>query len=107
MSGTLADPRVEARLSVLEEIARTTRDTLVRLEASQDKLRSELLSEMRLLRTDIRGEVTSVRGEINTVRGEIAGLRAEYRADFRWLLGIMLGIGGGLLGALAKGFHWF
>ena len=35
-----------------------------------------------------------------------AELRAEHRSDFRWLLGIMLGGFGALLGAMAHGFHW-
>jgi hypothetical protein len=40
-------------------------------------------------------------------------LAAEQRADFRWLLGIMLGgfvtvlgLLGALLGVMAHGFHW-
>lgn len=40
-------------------------------------------------------------------------LRVERRADFRWLLGIMLGgftmmpgLPGALLGVMAHGFHW-
>jgi hypothetical protein len=33
-------------------------------------------------------------------------LAADQRADFRWLLGIMLGGFGALLGVMAHGFHW-
>jgi hypothetical protein len=43
----------------------------------------------------------------------VAELRAELRADFRWLLGVMsagfatlLGAYGALLAAMAHGFHW-
>jgi len=31
---------------------------------------------------------------------------ADQRADFRWLLGIMLAGFAGLLGVTAHGFHW-
>lgn len=44
---------------------------------------------------------------------QLEALRAEQRAEFRWLLGIMLGgfsltIGGfgAMLGVMAHGFHW-
>jgi hypothetical protein len=30
----------------------------------------------------------------------------EQRSDFRWLLGMMLGTTGALLGVMAHGFHW-
>jgi hypothetical protein len=30
----------------------------------------------------------------------------DQRADFRWLLGIILGGFGALLGVMAHGFHW-
>jgi hypothetical protein len=30
----------------------------------------------------------------------------EQRADFRWLLGLMLAQTGALLGVMAHGFHW-
>ncbi len=40
-------------------------------------------------------------------------MAAEHRADFRWLLGIMLagfgtliGMMSGMLGVIAHGFHW-
>jgi hypothetical protein len=47
------------------------------------------------------------------LRAEFGGLRSDQRADFRTLLTLILGLGGmtltiglGLLGVLAKGFHW-
>jgi hypothetical protein len=30
----------------------------------------------------------------------------DQRSDFRWLLGMMLGTAGALLGVMAHGFHW-
>ncbi len=68
---------MELRVAVLEQLARTTSATLERLERRMDLM------------------------------------AADQRADFRWLLGIMLagfgtmiGLFGGLLGAMAHGFHW-
>ena len=65
------------RLAVLEEIARSTKTALDRIEKRLDALDS------------------------------------NYRSDFRWLVGIMLGGFGmlltsylGLLGVIAHGFHW-
>lgn len=31
----------------------------------------------------------------------------DIRTDLRWMLGIMLGFSGILMGLMAKGFHWF
>jgi len=31
----------------------------------------------------------------------------ELKSDLRWLLGVMIGFGGIILGLMAKGFHWF
>jgi hypothetical protein len=71
---------MEARVAVLEQIARTTSAALERIE----------------LRLD------SMDRRIDTVV-------TDQRADFRWLVGIMLGgfaamLGG--FGAMAHGFHW-
>ncbi|MBV9785516.1 MAG: hypothetical protein JO264_17050 [Acidisphaera sp.] len=78
------DPGMEARVAVLEEIAKNTAATL-----------------------------KEIREEIRDVRGEVRELRADQRSDFRSLLGIMIaGFGGllgaltGLLGVMAHGFHW-
>ena len=50
---------------------------------------------------------------LERIERRIDALSAEQRADFRWLLGIMLGgfaamLGGfgALLGVMAHGFHW-
>lgn len=86
------NPGMEARVAVLEQIAKETRDALAGL------------------RTDLRAEVGGLRTEMTAMRtelkGEIAGLRSDGRTDFRWLLTLMLGFGIGILGLLAKGFHW-
>ena len=75
---------MESRVVVLEQIARTTTAALERIER-----------------------------RIDTQTAEIRALAAEHRADFRWLLGVMLagfatllGAFGTMLDAMAHGFHW-
>ena len=68
---------MESRVAVLEQIAKTTTTGLERLDRRIDGL-------------DRR----------------IDSLTAEQRSDFRWLLGIMLGGFGAMLGVMAHGFHW-
>jgi hypothetical protein len=68
---------MESRVAVLEQIARTTTAGLERLERRFDTLDQRMDSFMR-----------------------------EQRADFRWLLGIILGSSGALLGVMAHGFRW-
>jgi hypothetical protein len=67
---------MEARVAVLEQIARTTCTALERIERRLDSM-------------DRR----------------IDAVVTEHRADFRWLLGLMLAQTGALLGAMADGFH--
>jgi hypothetical protein len=43
---------------------------------------------------------------LERIERRMDALGAEHRADFRWLLGIMLGGFAALLGAMAHGFHW-
>jgi hypothetical protein len=62
------------------------------------------------LRTDVSAETRELRTEMHGMRvdlsGQIRELRTTQRADYRWLLGIMLGGFAGLLGVMARGFHW-
>ena len=82
---------MESRVAVLEQIARTTTAALERIE--------------RRLRSD--------RPALRSIDRRIDILTSEHRADFRWLLGVMLGgfgamLGGfgAMLGVMAHGFHW-
>lgn len=43
---------------------------------------------------------------LERIERRVDAVAAEQRADFRWLLGIMLGGFGALLGVMAHGFHW-
>ena len=79
------DPGMEARIAVLEQIAKDTRDSIADLRG-------------------IRGDIQGFRKE---VADEIRDLRRDARSDYRWLLGIMLGGFAALLGVMARGFHWF
>lgn len=86
---------MESRLAVLEHIARTTTAGLERVVQAIDAQRIEFRTQQ------------------DRLERRIDALAAEQRADFRWLLGVMLpgfttllGAFGALLGAMAHGFHW-
>jgi hypothetical protein len=68
---------MESRVAVLEQIARSTNASLERIERRFDAI-------------DRRFDALS----------------AEHRSDFRWLLGVMMGGFGAILGVMAHGFHW-
>jgi hypothetical protein len=90
MSDTTSD--IPARVAVLEQIARDTRDNL-----------AEMRSEMRQGFAEMRTEMREMRTEFQT---EMRGMRSDMRSDFRWLLGVVIGWGAALLGVMAHGFHW-
>jgi hypothetical protein len=82
---------MESRVAILEQIARNTSAALERIDRRFDAI-------------DRRFEAIDRRFDT---------LSAEHRADFRWLLGVMLGgfaamLGGfgAMLGVMAHGFHW-
>ncbi len=86
---------MESRVAVLEQIARTTSTTLERLERRID-----------LAGAEVRAGFDGQRAMMDRHWDALDRLRSEQRADFRWLLGIMLAGFGGLLGVMAHGFHW-
>ena len=86
---------MEARIAVLEHIAKTTAAALERLEQRQDQM---------LDRFDRRFDAIDRRfGEADR---RIDTLNAHHRADFIWLIAIQIATAGGLLTAMARGFHW-
>jgi hypothetical protein len=75
---------MESRVAVLEQIARTTSAALERIERRLD----------------------SMDQRIDSMGRRIDGVVTDQHADFRWLVGIMLGGFGAMLGVMAHGFHW-
>jgi len=69
---------MEARVAVLEQIAKDTKDVLV-----------ELKLDMREMRQEMRE------------------MRQDQRNDFRILFGAIITAVVGLAGVMAHGFHWF
>ena len=89
---------MESRVAVLEQIARTTAAGLERIERRLDSM---------------EGRFTGLEGRFAAIDRRFDALNSEHRADFRWLLGIMLGGFGAMLGGfgamlsvMAHGFHW-
>jgi hypothetical protein len=82
---------MESRVAVLEQIARTTAASLDRIERRFDTL---------------EGRFAGLEGRFAAIGRRFETLASEHRADFRWLLGIMLGGFGAMLGVMAHGFHW-
>jgi len=71
---------------------------------------TEMETRVALLEQVARTTIAS----LERIERRIDALAGDQRADFRWVLGIMLGgfgamIGGfgALLGVMAHGFHWF
>jgi hypothetical protein len=86
---------MEARIAVLEHIAKTTAATLERLEQRQDQW---------LDRMDRRFDAMDRKFEVMDQRWVM--LNNHHRQDFLWLIAIQVATIGGLLTAMARGFHW-
>ena len=87
------DPGMEARLAVLEEIAKSTKEVL-----------GDIRVDLRGMREESRSELRGIREEL---RGDIRGLRSDLRSDFRWLLSLMIAAAAAIMVIVAHGFHWF
>lgn len=94
---------MEARVAVLEQIAKGTKEILV-----------EMRQDARDLRAEARGIRADLQSEMKGLRAEMRDLRAEHRSDFRWLLGLgitatgfLLAADGGLFALIVRGFHGF
>src|SRR5262245_22943776 len=99
---------MESRVTVLEYIARATRATLERIERRFDTIDRKFESmERKFDAIDRRFDGVDRRFQgIDRRVDALAILAIAHRTDFRWLLGIMLGGFGALLGVMARGFHW-
>jgi hypothetical protein len=96
---------MESRVAVLEEIARSSKSAWERIERHLDEHGSRL--ERRI---DEQG--TRLERRIDDLGRRIDGVSKEHHADFRWLLGLIIGLFAtmlagfsGLLGVMAHGFH--
>lgn len=81
-------PDMEARVAVLEQIAKTTSETL-----------KEIKDDLRALRTKVDGMENSTRNRFESARD-------LHERDFRILFGVIITVALALAGLLAKGFHW-
>lgn len=79
---------MEARVAVLEQIAKTTSEALTGI------------------RSDMRGQRDEQRADQKGLRDDISDLRKTQDRDFRLTVGITITTAIGLATLLAKGFHW-
>jgi hypothetical protein len=93
---------MESRVAVLEQIARATVASLDRFERRLDAMEGRFDGRL----VAIEGRFASIEGRFVGIDGRIDALAAQHRTDFRWLIGIMLGGFGAMLGVMARGFHW-
>ena len=102
LSGGRYPADTESRVTVLEQIARTTVASLERIERRFDAV------DRRFDAIDRRFDAVDGRylNRFDTLDRRIDSLAAEHRGDFRWLIGMMLGGFGTMLGVIAHGFHW-
>ena len=122
---------METRVTVLEQIARSTTASLERMERGMEAQRAETRAlqeriergmeaqraETRALQERMERGMEAQRTETRALQERLERridlLAAAQRSDFRWLLGIMLagfttmlGAFGAMLGVIAHGFHW-
>jgi hypothetical protein len=111
---------MEARIAVLEHIAKTTAATLERLEQRQDHLLDRMdrrfdSMEAKFDAIDRKFEGVDRRFETMDRKFEAkfeimdqrwVTLSVHHRQDFLWLIAIQVATVGGLLTAMARGFHW-
>ena len=91
MSDAATTSDIPIPVAVLEEIARGTKAALERIERRLDAI------EERLDRMD---------GRLDRMDGRLDRMVSEHRADYRWLLSLIIGGNAALLGVMAHGFHW-
>jgi predicted transcriptional regulator len=104
---------MEARVAVLEHIAKTNAAAFDRLDQRMERLEQRLDQRMDQLldRMDRRFDLVERRFEAVDRRFEASDrrydtLNAHHRADFLWLIAIQIATIGSLLTAMARGFHW-
>jgi hypothetical protein len=100
---------MEARVALLEQLARVTAASLERIERRLDT--GLMHADGRMDRMDDR--MDRLDGRMDRIDRRLDMLWGAQRSDFRWLLGMMVAGTGtilasllGLLGVMAHGFHW-
>lgn len=101
-SGPGYSAAMEARIAVLEHIAKTTAATLERLEQRQDQLLDRL--DRRFDAIDRKFEAMD--RKFDAMDHRWMTLNTHHRQDFLWLITVQVATIGGLLTAMARGFHW-
>lgn len=72
---------LDTRVALLEQSIGMINQTLVRIE-------------------------TNMHDGFRDLREDMKDLKKDVKSDFRWLVGLMIAFGTGLLGVMAHGFHW-
>ncbi|WP_428485388.1 hypothetical protein [Rhodopila sp.] len=104
---------MEARLAVLEHIAKTTVAALERLEQRQDQLLDRMdrrfdALDHKFQAVDRKFEAVDRKFEAmdRKLEAKFDTLASRHHADFLWLLAMNIATIGSLLAAMARGFHW-
>jgi hypothetical protein len=114
---------MEARVAVLEHIAKTTIAALERLEQRQDHMLDRMdrrfdAMEAKFDAIDRKFEAVdrkfdavdrkfdAVDRKFEVMDRSWVTLNNHHRQDFLWLIAIQVATVGGLLTAMARGFHW-
>jgi hypothetical protein len=114
---------MEARIAVLEHIAKTTAASLERVEQRQEQMLDRM--DRRFDSIDHKFELIDRKFELVDRKFELIDRRFEavdrrfdsmdqrwvtlnlhHRQDFLWLIAVQVATVGGLLTAMARGFHW-
>jgi predicted RNase H-like nuclease (RuvC/YqgF family) len=90
---------MEARVAVLEEIAKNTHKVLERLDSRMDQL------DARMHRLDARMDQFDTR--MNRIETRMDRVEDRQNSDFKWLMGFAIGSTGLLFATMAHGFYWF
>ena len=87
------DPGMEARVAVLEQIAKQTSETLVGIRADLAGIKADLKTDLGSVRTEVRTGFDSARDRPDR--------------DFRITFGAIITAVLGLAALIAKGLKWF
>jgi tetrahydromethanopterin S-methyltransferase subunit G len=111
---------MEARVAVLEQLARVTAASLERIELRLDTGLTHADDRMDRIERRLDTALTQADDRMNRTDDRMARIErrldmlwGDQHSDFRWLLGMLVAGTGtilacllGLLGVMAHGFHW-